>query len=162
MCSTYLAKVNFVKDDLIGMADAPETGDEGKNGGDEKSDAVLGLRDGALGLCTGLVQRLDDGVSCTGGGRGRPLRIVALANAALRGGSRRRHDGGCGRGGFDEGTARRWKRFVSPSLEAEKFWVPDVCELGIFDPSGAGRFTTEEGQIAPTEGTLWDWIGSNR
>jgi hypothetical protein len=95
---TDLAKVDFIEDDLVGVADAPEPGDEGKDGGNDKADAVLevrlllglGLGDDGGGLGLGL----DLELLLRGRRRHSPLgAIVALAHAALRGGSRGRHIG---------------------------------------------------------------------
>ena len=39
----HLAKVDLIKDDLVGMADAVEAGAEGQNGNDGQSDLVVPL-----------------------------------------------------------------------------------------------------------------------
>lgn len=40
-CEAYLAKVNLVKDDLVGVADAPEARDETENGHDGQGNPVV-------------------------------------------------------------------------------------------------------------------------
>jgi hypothetical protein len=42
--SSYLAEVHFIEDDLVRMADAPETGEETKGGDDGEDDPVVPFR----------------------------------------------------------------------------------------------------------------------
>lgn len=52
--SPYLAKMDFIEDHLVGVADADESGDEGKNGDDSKDNLVIELVASGLtlgGLC---------------------------------------------------------------------------------------------------------------
>lgn len=93
MAGTYLAKVDFVKDDLVGMADAPEPGDEGQSGHYSKRNLVLPLI--AIAGCGDLLGRVlaGDVLELDVGDIASVLLLaragdIALAYASLRRGSR--------------------------------------------------------------------------
>lgn len=46
--STHLAKVNFVKHHLIGVANSPESGDKSQNGGQGEGSPVIALAIGCI------------------------------------------------------------------------------------------------------------------
>lgn len=50
----YLSKVHLVKDNLVRMADAPESSNEGQDSDEEKANLVLGLALGSGSLSTSL------------------------------------------------------------------------------------------------------------
>ncbi len=91
---TNLAEVHLIEDDLVGMADTPKSGDEGENCRHDKTDSILEIRVLGLLLRSCLCLDLDVELGIRGGRDHRLLGAgVALAHAALRGGSRGRHGG---------------------------------------------------------------------
>lgn len=80
---SYLAKMNLVKDDLVGVADANESGDEGGDGDEEEGNLVIELatRGGGVGGFGKLVKFLFNR-SC---GEVLFARYVPLAQAVLWG-----------------------------------------------------------------------------
>lgn len=57
----YLSKVHLVKDNLVRMADAPESSNEGQDSDEEKANLVLGLAlgSGSLSASLGKLVKLD-------------------------------------------------------------------------------------------------------
>lgn len=88
----YLAKVNFVKDNLSGMADAPEAGDETENGDESQGNLVIPFGVGLVLGSGGLGELVELDINFGGDRLGRLFGDgVALAQRALRR-SRSRHD----------------------------------------------------------------------
>lgn len=90
---SYLSKVNLVENDLVGMANSPEAGDECQDGYDGEGSLVIALGTNGLALCSLLyileVHRLGALfvvlLACAGD--------IALAQRPLRRRGRRGHDG---------------------------------------------------------------------
>jgi hypothetical protein len=55
--TAYLAEVDFVEDDLVGVADSPEPGHKGQDGDDDKDSLVVALGAGG-GLGSGGLDEL--------------------------------------------------------------------------------------------------------
>lgn len=86
--STYLSKVNLIEDDLIGMANSPESSEEGERGDGSKTKLVVTLSSNGNLLLRSLCKlvefslgRKDSRVGALLGGH------VPLPQAALRRGT---------------------------------------------------------------------------
>src|SRR4051812_25982533 len=77
----YLAEVDFIEDDLVRVADAPESGDEGQQGDDDEDGLVvaLGARGGFGGGSLHQLVELDVG----GGTRNTLLRLLGRDAAGI-------------------------------------------------------------------------------
>lgn len=88
---TYLSKVHLVKDDLVGVANTPESSDKGQNGDDGEANLVLALAlASSLGTSLCKLVKLSIGVESII--RNLLGRSAPLSQAALRRGAAS-HDG---------------------------------------------------------------------
>jgi hypothetical protein len=87
VCHSYLAKVDFIKDDLVGVCDGVEAGCESEEGHDSKSELVVPIiRGSLLGLGLQLREVVARLVDCT-------IDLFLCASRwPLLGARRRRHD----------------------------------------------------------------------
>lgn len=83
--ASYLSEVYFVKNNLVGVTNAPESGDEGQDGDDEEGDPVIVLRDSLWALVGGLDELVELNI---GGGA---IFVLATSYATLAQGAL----GGC-------------------------------------------------------------------